>query len=80
MDNSQTEAGTPAAPHAALTVQEAATESRSGTSKIYEELRDGKLKARKFGRRTIILREDFEAWLRSLAEYKSSSPKAAYPP
>ena len=35
-------------------------------SKIYEEIANGNLIARKLGSRTIILREDAEEWLRSL--------------
>jgi excisionase family DNA binding protein len=37
-----------------------------GRDKLYDAIRSGALKARKVGSRTIILREDGEAWLRSL--------------
>ena len=33
---------------------------------LYEEIRQGRLKARKFGRRTIILEEDARAFLANL--------------
>ena len=37
-----------------------------GRTSIYEAIRAGALKARKLGRRTIILDEDLRAWLASL--------------
>ena len=37
-----------------------------GRDAIYGAIREGRLTARKVGVRTIILREDGEAWLRSL--------------
>jgi hypothetical protein len=37
-----------------------------GRSKAYEEIRAGRLKARKSGVRTIITAEDAKAWLESL--------------
>ena len=40
-------------------------------SEIYEALRRGDLKAKKRGRRTIILREDLAAYLSSLPDYKA---------
>ena len=45
-----------------------------GRTKAYEEIRAGRLKARKSGVRTIILAADAEAWANSLPEL---SPKAA---
>ena len=35
-------------------------------SSIFEEIREGRLKARKFGRRTLILRSDLMEWLHAL--------------
>jgi excisionase family DNA binding protein len=37
-----------------------------GRTSIYEAIRAGDLKARKLGRRTIILDEDLRAWLAAL--------------
>lgn len=37
-----------------------------GRTKIFEEIKEGRLKARKFGRRTIILRDDLLTWLNDL--------------
>ncbi|RYD65973.1 MAG: DNA-binding protein [Verrucomicrobiaceae bacterium] len=49
-------------------------ESRSYT---YEALRDGRLKAKKRGRRTIILRDDGISYLQSLPDYRPSSSREA---
>ena len=32
-------------------------------AKLYEEIKRGKIRARKIGRKTVIAREDAEAWL-----------------
>lgn len=51
-----------------------------GRSKIYEEIKAGRLKAKKFGSRTIIIDEDGRAWLEALPEAVPSekdSPAAA---
>ena len=37
-----------------------------GRTKAYEELRSGRLRGRKIGKRTIISQDDAEAWLRQL--------------
>ena len=41
-------------------------------SKIYEEIRDGHLRAVKSGHRTLILCRDLEDWLTSLPETRGS--------
>ncbi|MTI42029.1 DNA-binding protein, partial [Roseibium hamelinense] len=38
----------------------------AGFTKLYEEIRAGRLVATKIGRRTIILDEDLKAWLDAL--------------
>jgi excisionase family DNA binding protein len=35
-------------------------------SKVYDEIKNGRLRARKLGRRTLILANDLSAWLASL--------------
>lgn len=40
-----------------------------GRSKLYQLINAGALSARKVGKRTIILREDLEAFLKSLHAY-----------
>jgi excisionase family DNA binding protein len=42
-----------------------------GRTKAYEELKLGRLQARKIGRHTIIPEDDAEAWLRRLPRMKS---------
>jgi excisionase family DNA binding protein len=37
-----------------------------GRTKIYEELKSGRLRARKIGKHTVILEDDAENWLRRL--------------
>jgi excisionase family DNA binding protein len=50
----------------ALTIEEAATAAGVGRTTLFEEIRQGRLIARKVGRRTIIATVDLEAWLTSL--------------
>jgi excisionase family DNA binding protein len=40
-----------------------------GRTKVYAAINAGVLRARKFGKRTIILKEDLEAFLASLETY-----------
>jgi excisionase family DNA binding protein len=53
-----------------LTIEEAAKLTSIGRSKLYQAISAGRLQARKFGRRTVILRSDLERFLAAL-------PKAA---
>jgi len=52
----------------AFTLLEFLAWSRIGRSKAYEEIAEGRLKIRKLGRKTLILRKDAEEWLESLPE------------
>ncbi len=54
----------------ALTVNEAAAASPFGRSILYECISNGSLRAKKIGRRTFIMREDLEQFLRSLPDIK----------
>jgi hypothetical protein len=47
------------------TISDVAGESRQGRTKIYADIKQGKLRAVKNGRRTFILGEDFAAYLAS---------------
>lgn len=40
-----------------------------GRTRTYELIKEGKLPARKLGRRTVILREDVDAFLRDLPRF-----------
>ena len=50
----------------ALSVDEFCERYGLGRSKVYEELKAGRLRGRKVGRRTIITEDDAENWLRRL--------------
>ena len=50
----------------AFSIDETCQASGLGRSTIYEEIREGRLIARKCGRRTIILKADRQSWLESL--------------
>ncbi|GLI21668.1 excisionase family DNA binding protein [Xanthobacter flavus] len=50
----------------ALSITGAAKRSSVSDSTVKRAIRDGKLKAKKFGRRTLILRADFNEWLHGL--------------
>jgi excisionase family DNA binding protein len=49
-----------------LSVFEACRVAGIGRTKIYEAISDGRLKARKFGKRTLILRADLQDFLARL--------------
>jgi excisionase family DNA binding protein len=49
-----------------LSVQEACAVAGLGRTKIYEAITDGRLKARKCGKRTLILRDELRQFLASL--------------
>jgi excisionase family DNA binding protein len=50
----------------AMTVSEFCNWARIGRTKLYAEVKDGRITLRKIGSKTIILRSDAEAWLRAL--------------
>jgi excisionase family DNA binding protein len=52
----------------AYSVNSAAEVIGAGRDGVYAAIRSGKLRARKFGRRTLILDEDLTAFLRSLPD------------
>lgn len=49
-----------------FSINDAVLASGLGRDMIYGAIRDGRLKARKVGRRTLILRADLEAYLCNL--------------
>jgi excisionase family DNA binding protein len=49
-----------------LSVSEASSVAGLGRTKIYEAIGDGSLRARKYGKRTLILRDDLRQFLASL--------------
>ena len=58
----------------AYTIDEAVKAGAGSRTKVYEAINAGTLKARKRGKRTIILRDDFQRYLDELPEYR---PQAA---
>ncbi|GLS29324.1 Helix-turn-helix domain-containing protein [Mesorhizobium albiziae] len=50
----------------AFSVNELVCEIGIGKTKIYQEMRKGRIRARKSGRRTIVLASEVERYLRSL--------------
>jgi excisionase family DNA binding protein len=53
-----------------LSVADVVARSGLGRSSIYEALASGQLPARKFGKRTLILKSDFDDWINSLPAMK----------
>jgi hypothetical protein len=50
----------------ALSLRECKARAGVGLNKLYDEIADGRLVARKVGRRTIVTVADFDAWLANL--------------
>jgi excisionase family DNA binding protein len=50
----------------ALTIPEACAASRIGRTKIYQAIKEGRLVARKLGKKTLILPSDLRDYLSSL--------------
>jgi hypothetical protein len=57
----------------AHTIECAMRISTFGRTALYDEMNRGKLKARKLGRRTVILDEDLRRWLASLPARESDA-------
>lgn len=53
----------------ALTVEETRSATGLSRGKIYEYINSGELKARKLGKRTLILKTDLETFLTGLETY-----------
>lgn len=56
-----------------MTIEEAADRSSIGRTKIFAAIKLGKLTARKDGRRTIILAEELQDYLRSLPKTREAA-------
>lgn len=56
-----------------LSIEEARAATGLGRTKLYQLINSGELKARKIGKRTIILTKDLEAFLYDLRSYTSDN-------
>lgn len=56
-----------------LSIEETCSATRIGKTKIYQLINSGELKAHKIGKRTIILKQDLEAFLNNLQVYDSKN-------
>jgi hypothetical protein len=55
---------------AAFSILEFCAWAGVGRSSAYQQLRDGKLRAKKIGKRTVVLRADAEHWLAELPVFE----------
>jgi excisionase family DNA binding protein len=60
-------------PQRAFSIDEFCRRFGVGRTKVYEEIKFGRLPARKIGRRTIIPADDAEGWLQHLPLMKPTS-------
>lgn len=60
-------------PRESFSISEACRISGIGRTKVYEAISDGRLTARKFGKRTLILRADLRAFLDNLPMVKAGA-------
>ena len=58
-------------------IKEACTLTGIGQTKMYEAINEGVLPAKKFGRRTLILASDLEAFLSSLESFPARNTAQA---
>jgi excisionase family DNA binding protein len=59
-----------------LTVPEAAALSSLGQTSIYKAIKEGRLRMRKYGTRTIVTRADLLSFLETLPEVPETSGKS----
>lgn len=54
-----------------MTIEEACSAIGIGRTKLYQAINSGDLKAKKYGKRTIILKSDVDAFLGQLEPYEN---------
>jgi excisionase family DNA binding protein len=57
----------------AYNISEACAVARAGRTALYEAIRSGALRARKRGRRTLVLADDLRNWIESLPAIERKS-------
>jgi len=65
----------PAMEKLGLTVPEAAELSSLGQTSIYKAIKEGRLRIRKYGTRTIIIRADLQSFLETLPDLPERGDK-----
>ncbi len=76
---SMTDYTTVPADRLAVGIMDAARLAGVGRSTIQQSINTGQLKARKAGRRTLILKDDLQAWLNSFPPSKLPKPRPSPP-
>lgn len=56
-----------------ISIEEACKITGIGRTKLYQAINQGSLKAKKFGKRTIILKNDLNTFLSNLETYSSEN-------
>lgn len=56
-----------------FSIEEVRAATGIGRTKLYQAINSGALKARKLGKRTIILKDDLDTWLVGLNAYEQKS-------
>jgi excisionase family DNA binding protein len=64
-------------PPVAYSIPEAARAASIGTTKLRKEIRAGRLRARKLGKRSIITANDLENWAAALPDIHDVAPDTA---
>lgn len=65
--------GAPCLVKLAYSIKETACITSLGRMALYEEIKAGRLKSHKAGRRTIVLADDIRAWLASLPQINGAA-------
>lgn len=58
-------------PRRAYSLNQISQSAGIGLTKIYEEIRLGRLRAKKFGKRTLVTEAALEEWLNNLPDYET---------
>lgn len=66
-------AGAPFFDQLAYSIEETARITSLGRTALYDEIKAGRLKARKAGRRTVVAADDIRQWLASLPQVQQDS-------
>ena len=62
-----------------FTICQVCEETSVGRTTVYAAIKDGHLRARKVGRRTVILKDDVESWLQGCPVASKKTSDASMP-